>query len=125
MGRGFGRGPSAIRERIVLLRPWHLGHGLLLAAACSRRPAAAQDIARGQEKGRTRPVPSATARTASPRFRKRPISRATMPSIIAKQLNAFKSGERKHEQMSIIAEEPQRRRYRQPCRLVRRDEGVP
>jgi cytochrome c553 len=48
-------------------------------------------------------APSATASTASPRTR-RAAPGGENVEYLMRQLKAFKAGERKHEQMSIIAQ---------------------
>jgi cytochrome c553 len=80
-----------------------IGGGVLLLAVLYLEPAAAQDIAAGNKKaGATCAV--CHGRDGIAKVADAPNLAGNNAQYLAKQLHAFKSGARKHEQMSIIAE---------------------
>jgi cytochrome c553 len=81
--------------------PWFWG-GVLLAVACASQ-AAAQDIAAGKKKAAAT-CAVCHGQDGLAKVPDAPNLAGNNAIYIARQLAAFKSGERKHEQMSIIAE---------------------
>jgi cytochrome c553 len=80
-----------------------IGGGVLLLAVLYLEPAAAQDIAAGKKKaGATCAV--CHGRDGIAKVADAPNLAGNNAQYLAKQLHAFKSGARKHEQMSIIAQ---------------------
>jgi cytochrome c553 len=82
--------------------PLMTGSGLFLAVLLAA-PAGAQDIAAGQKKANAT-CAVCHGKDGIAKVPDAPNLAGNNAQYIAKQLNAFKSGERKHEQMSIIAE---------------------
>ena len=83
-------------------RPWFWA-SLLLAVSCCAPVAAAQDIAAGKKKAAAT-CAVCHGQDGLAKVPDAPNLAGNNAIYLAKQLNAFKSGERKHEQMSIIAQ---------------------
>ena len=83
--------------------PVMIGGGVLLAVLCAA-PAAAQDIAAGKKKA-AGTCAVCHGQDGLAKVPDAPNLAGNNATYLAKQLNAFKSGERKHEQMSIIAQD--------------------
>ena len=84
-------------------RPLIIGGGIMLAVLCASS-AGAQDIAAGKKKA-AGTCAVCHGQDGLAKVPDAPNLAGNNPVYIAKQLNAFKSGERKHEQMSIIAQD--------------------
>jgi cytochrome c553 len=82
--------------------PLMIAGGFLLAVLCVA-PAGAQDIAAGKKKA-AGTCAVCHGQDGLAKVPDAPNLAGNNATYLAKQLNAFKSGERKHEQMSIIAE---------------------
>jgi cytochrome c553 len=98
------RGGAAVlppREYAMHL-PLTIGGGFLLAALCIP-PAAAQDITAGKKKA-AGTCAVCHGQDGIAKVPDAPNLAGNNATYLAKQLNAFKSGERKQEQMSIIAQ---------------------
>jgi cytochrome c553 len=102
MDRGIRRGPFAPEREYSMHLPLMIGGGFVLVALCATA-ASAQDIAAGK-KTAAGTCAVCHGQDGLAKVPDAPNLAGNNAVYLAKQLNAFKSGERKHEQMSIIAE---------------------